>query len=827
MLAPFILISINVLADEGERSANLRLLETTDLHGNIMPYDYYKDTDEGVDYGLAKTATLIHEAREEVDNSMLFDAGDMIQGTPLANYVAKVEPLQKGDVHPLIEAMNTLAYDVGITGNHEFNYGLDFLDIVMDGADFPIVNANVYKDDDSGDNYFKPYEIIEKEIVDDQGEKSTVKVGVLGFTPPQIMVYDKEHLTGEVITEDIPDTAKKFVPQIKEEGADVVIALAHSGLDINEEGNKKAGNAVYDLAKVDGIDAVLFGHAHEDFPGASKFDDQKGINNETGHIHGVPSVMAGHWGNNLGVLDLELLEDSNGKWVVDKENSSSKLTSVTVDTPVDEKIASDVKPYHEATLDYVSKKIGETEIPLYSFFTRVRDDSVTQIVNKAQKDFGEKWVKENAPEYSDTPIISVTAPYKGGRQGTDDFTNVSKGNLSIISANDLYIMDNTVKGLKLTGEDVEEWLEYTASSFNQVDENTTDEQEILNYNFRPYNFDVIDGVAYQIDITEPRRYSWEKGALENEEAHRIVNLTNEDGSPIEDDQEFIIMTNDYRANGGGNFPGISDMEMVIDTTEENRQVVIDYIANQKIINPVPDNNWSIAPIDGDVNLVFNAPPAAKKYVDDISDVKALGKEGTEEGYEMYQLLVDAEEDDDVDIDEGFIKKTNPHYDNVVKLFKQGVVQGYPDGKFHPWNDVSRGQVALMLTNALDLEVPTDVNKVLKTYSDIQSGDRYAEEIAAVTKAGIFKGKADGTFDRYSKISRQQMATVLVEGLNLKDYDNGKDVGINKDKISASHVDNVQVLANLEITNQKDDFRAYDNLSRGAFSTFLVEGMEVK
>jgi len=826
MTVPFNFSSDPVQADsEDERSAELRLMETTDLHGNIMPYDYYKNTDEGIDYGLAKTATLIHAARDEVDNSMLFDAGDMIQGTPLANYVAKVDPIEEGEVHPQIQAMNSLEYDVGVVGNHEFNYGLDFLDIVINGADYPIVNANVYKADEPEETYFEPYEIVEKEIIDNTGEVSTVNVGVIGFTPPQIMVYDKEHLTGEVITEDIVETAEKFVPQMKEEGADVVIALAHSGLDVNEEGKHKSGNAVYDLAKVDQIDAVLFGHAHENFPGDSTFDGQEGIDNETGHIHGVPSVMPGHWGNHLGIVDLSLTQDESGNWVVDKEQSHSELVEVTEDTPVDEDIVNGVKPYHEATLDYVTEKIGETDIPLHSYFTRVMDDSSTQIVNMAQMDFADKWIDENAPEYSDLPVISSIAPFKGGRQGVDDFTNVPAGDLSIISANDLYIMDNTFKGLKLTGADVKEWLEYSASSFMQVDVDETDAQEILDYNFRPYNFDVIDGINYQIDITEPRRYSWEKGEIENEDAHRIVNMTMLDGTPIEDDQEFIILTNNYRANGGGNFPGVEDMEMVIDTTEENRQIVIDYIAEQGTINPEADNNWSIAPIEEDVTLVFNAPPAGKEYADELDNIVALDESGTEEGYDMYQLLVN-EEDGDDGVGDDFLDKDNPHYDNVMELYEQGVIKGYPDGTFRPWNAVSRGQVAVMLTNALELEVPEDIEGALANYSDVSEGDRYAEEVAAVTAAGIFKGTDDGTFDRYSDITRQQIATVLVGGLNLGDYDDGEDVDINLDNVSDSHVENVQILANLNITNQTDDYRGYESLSRAAYSTFLVKSMAV-
>lgn len=624
-------------------TAQLRILETTDLHTNIMPYDYYKDTDQGIDYGLAKTATLIKQARSEVTNSMLFDAGDMIQGTPLANYVAKINPLKENEIHPLFRAMNYLEYDAGILGNHEFNYGLDYLNNVLAGAKFPIVNANVYYADQPEQNYFTPYVIKDKEIIDDQGNSSTVKVGVIGFTPPQIMNWDKDHLTGKVIVKDIVKTAKKFIPKMQEEGAEIIVAIAHSGCDITVSGQELAEDAVYDLTKVNGIDVMLFGHAHLVFPGDGSFDHLEGINNTTGHIHGVPSVEAGFWGNHLGVLDLSLIQDKNGKWSVDKETSKSTTRPVTVDTPLDNQIVNDVKAYHKATLAYVRGRIGETEIPMYSYFARVMDNASVEIVNMAQVEYAKNWIDTKAPELKNIPILSAAAPYKGGRGGVSDFTNIPKGELSIKSANDLYLFDNTVKAVKLTGAQVKEWLEFAASSFLTVDPNKKEPQEILDYDFRPYNFDAIDGISYQIDITQPRRYDWEKGTLENPEAHRITNFMMLDGTPIKDDQPFIVVTNNYRAGGGGNFPGIKDAEIVIDSQDENREILMEYIRKHGTINPVPDHNWSIAPIDGDVTLIFQSAPDGKHYVDQLPMIKALGTSISKNGYETYQLLVDKQE----------------------------------------------------------------------------------------------------------------------------------------------------------------------------------------
>ena len=642
ILAPA--IPYNVKAEETGNTATLRILETTDLHSNIMPYDYYQDTATGINYGLAKTATLIQQARSEVNNSMLFDAGDLIQGNPLADYVNRIKPLGKDDTHPILRAMNYLEYDGGIVGNHEFNYGLDYLDNVLEEAKFPIVNANIYKDDKDGNpdndvNYFTPYKIINKTIKDASGNESTIKVGVIGFAPPQIMQWDKDNLTGKVITKDIVKQANKFIPEMKAKGAEVIVAIAHSGCDIAEEGKEEAENAVYDLTKVSGIDAMLFGHAHLNFPGDGSFNDKTGIDNTNGKINGTQAVEAGYWGNNLGVLDLALVQDANGKWTVDKSKSKSVNRPVTANTALDTTIVEDVKAEHEGTLAYVRGKIGETTIPMHSFFSRVMDDPSVQIVNNAQIDYVNKWIDTKAPELKDLPVISAAAPFKGGRGGVGDFTNITKGELSIKSANDLYLFNNTLKAVKLTGAQVREWLEMSAAQFKKIDSNIEGNQELLDYDFRPYNYDVIDGIKYQIDVTKDARYNWVNGALLNPDSHRIINFTMMDGTPIADNQEFIVATNNYRASGGGGFPPLvgGKAKVVIDSPFENRQILMDYISAQGTVSPVADNNWKIAPVGGKAILTFNSSPAAKVYLGQTPNVKDLGASTTKAGYETYQL----------------------------------------------------------------------------------------------------------------------------------------------------------------------------------------------
>ena len=211
-----------------EATVRLRLLGTTDLHVNVLPYNYYSDK-EDVTVGLARTATLIAKARDESRNSLLLDNADAIQGNPLGDFVARERGLRRGDVHPVYKAMNLLKYNAATVGNHEFNYGLDFLGDAQAGAAFPVVAANVERAGD-GKPYFKPYEILTRQVVDESGKSHPLKIGVIGFVTPQITTWDKAALEGRVVTTDIVEAARKYVPELRAKGADIVVALSHSGL---------------------------------------------------------------------------------------------------------------------------------------------------------------------------------------------------------------------------------------------------------------------------------------------------------------------------------------------------------------------------------------------------------------------------------------------------------------------------------------------------------------------------------------------------------------------------------------------------------------------
>ncbi len=605
-------------ADEqtGESTVNLRILETSDIHVNLMNYDYYQTkTDNKV--GLVQTATLVNKAREEAKNSVLFDDGDALQGTPLGDYVANKindpkKPVDPSYTHPLYRLMNLMKYDVISLGNHEFNYGLDYLNKVISKTEFPVINSNVYKDDkdnneENDQNYFKPYHVFEKEVEDESGQKQKVKIGVMGFVPPQVMNWDKANLEGKVKAKDIVETAKKMVPKMKAEGADVIVALAHSGVD-------KSGYNV-------------------------------GMENASYYLTEVPGVF----GSNLGIIDMQL-KKVNGKWEVQKEQSKPQLRPIadSKGNPLvqsDQNLVNEIKDDHQATIDYVNTAVGKTTAPINSYFSLVQDDPSVQLVTNAQKWYVEKLFAENGQysKYKGIPVLSAGAPFKaGGRNGATYYTDIPAGTLAIKNVADLYVYPNTLYAVKVNGAQVKEWLEMSAGQFNQIDPKKTEEQPLVNIGYPTYNFDILDGLKYEIDVTQPAKYD-KDGKVVNANTNRIVNMTYE-GKPVADNQEFIVATNNYRGSSQ-TFPGVSKGEVVYQSQDETRQIIVKYMQETPVIDPAADKNWTFKPIVADkLHTTFDSSPNAQKYIKKDGNISYVGP--SENEFAKYAIDITKKNDDD-------------------------------------------------------------------------------------------------------------------------------------------------------------------------------------
>jgi len=627
---------------DAQTQARLRVLETTDLHVHMADYDYYQDKSAAT-LGLARTATLIERARAEAPNVLLIDNGDLIQGNPLGDYVAKERGLNPGDVHPVYKAMNLLRYDAGNIGNHEFNYGLDYLVRALSGARFPYVNANVYRDDGDADPandkpYFTQYTLLDRTLTTEERTREDIKIGIIGFVPPQIMIWDRTNLTGKVTARDILETAQALVPQMRAQGADLVIAVPHSGLG-TAVAEKLQENATYRLAGVGGIDAVLFGHSHLVFP-SETFAGIDGVDIAKGKINGVPATMPGFWGSHLGVVDFRLSRRADRVWqVIESSAAALPITrregnaTVALVEP-DARILAAVNEEHEATIAWMRKAVGQTDAPIHSYFALVQDDPSIQIVTNAQKEYVERLIR--GTEYDGLPVLSAGAPFKaGGLPGPEYYTNIPQGEIALKNVADLYIYPNTLQAVLITGATVREWLERSAGIFYQIDANKREEQPLINPFFPAYNFDVIDGVTYQIDVSQPSRYD-PRGIMASPESHRIQDLRFA-GKPIDPQQKFIVVTNNYRASGGGAFPGLDGKNIIIEAPDENRTVLANYILNNKRINPSADSNWGFAPIAGNPLVTFDSAPAAEKAITGKMPIQFIGP--SDKGFAKYRLLM--------------------------------------------------------------------------------------------------------------------------------------------------------------------------------------------
>jgi 2',3'-cyclic-nucleotide 2'-phosphodiesterase/3'-nucleotidase len=610
--------------------AHLRIMGTTDLHAHILPYDYCADRPADT-VGLARTAALAGALRAEAANALLVDNGDFLQGSPMGDHAASGQGMATDGLHPVIAAMNAAGFDAATLGNHDFNFGLEVLMRALAGARFPVVAANVVTKraaHPAGDETLvPPYVILERRITDGAGEAHPLRIGLIGFVPPQIVAWDRRHLEGRVTTRDIVAAARAWVPRIRAAGADLVVALSHSGI-AQATHSDSLENASVPLALVEGIDVLMTGHQHLVFPGDA-FAGIEGVDAAAGTIHGKPAVMGGAWGSHLGVIDL-LLERVAGRWhVVGHESGVRPIARRGPDGSVRPLVAeapevvAAVRGAHAATLAHVRRPVGRIPAPLHSYFALVGDAPAVRFVNRAQAWHVAAMLRGTA--HADLPLLSAAAPLKaGGRGGPDHYTDVPAGDLAIRHVADLYPYPNTVSAVRVTGAQLGDWLERSAGIFRQVTPGARD-QLLIDPDFPSYNFDVIDGLTWRIDISRPSRFG-PKGELLNPEARRIVDLRHR-GRPVDPAEEFVIATNSYRAGGGGDFPGARGDTIILETPDSIRDVLLRYIVETDTKAPEAVGDWSFVPLPG-TTVLFDSGPAAAAY---LPGVKGLTIEPAGEG----------------------------------------------------------------------------------------------------------------------------------------------------------------------------------------------------
>ncbi len=623
--------------DPALRTARLRLFATTDLHVHIMPYDYYGDRPSD-DVGLAHTAALLETLSADADNTLLVDNGDFLQGTPLSDVIALERGLKSGELHPIIAAMNWIGYDAATLGNHEFNYGLHFLTTAIERADFPIVTANILSRRGAApeqDTTFRPpWTILTRDIVmEDGGPTHQLKIGVIGFAPPQTVEWERLLIGDQIATRDILDAAEAQVPKLRAAGADIVVALCHSGIGPEVRGFNME-NAAVPLAELPGIDVIVAGHTHMVFPGPD-FPKTSAIDPDHGTLHGVPTVMPGRYGSHLGIVDL-VLEATPDGWSVREHRSRAEpiLTEAVDAAPAKPRVRPDArvieiaKAAHADTLDFMRQQLGEVSAPLNSYFVFATPNPAIRLVADAQRRFAASLLARGP--YEGRPLISAVSPFKaGGLSGPYSYVDIPAGPLSMRHAAELYLYPNTLCVLELTGAGLRDWLERSAGLFRTLVPGL-DGQMLIDPKFACYNFDILDGLTYRFDLTQPPRYRADGQLIDRH--HSRVRELGLHGKPVNPDDTYLVITNSYRAGGGGMFRAPPTGEIVASTALTARDVLVDHIRAAGVIHPEVRATWDFVPMPG-TRVIYTSGVGAVNHMP--VSFTHLGSD--EDGFERFEM----------------------------------------------------------------------------------------------------------------------------------------------------------------------------------------------
>ncbi|MCX5245268.1 MULTISPECIES: bifunctional metallophosphatase/5'-nucleotidase [unclassified Streptomyces] len=549
-------------AAQGRRPArrySLTVMGTTDLHGHVFNWDYFKDAEysdkAGNAMGLARISTLVNRVRAERGrcNTMLLDAGDTLQGTPLTYYYAKVDPItaKGGPVHPMAQAMNAIGYDAAALGNHEFNYGLETLRKFEDQLHFPLLGANAL-DAKTQKPAFPPYLIKRFHVPG----LPPVKVAVLGLTNPGIAIWDKAYVQGKLTFPGLEEQAAKWVPKLRAMGADVVVVSAHSG----SSGTSSYGDqlpyvensAALVAQRVPGIDAILVGHAHVEIP------ELKVTNEQTGRTVVLSEPLC--FAERLTLFDFELVFRS-GRWEVESVAASLLNSNTVEDDPKITKLLSDE---HAKVVSYVNQVVGSATETLTTVEARYKDAPIIDLITKVQEDVVKAALA--GTEYAALPVIAQASPFSRTSE-------IPAGEVTIRDLSSLYVYDNTLVAKVMTGAQLRAYLEYSAEYFVRTAAGAAvDVEKLTNANGRPdYNYDYVSGLGYEIDIAQAA-------------GSRIRNLTY-GGAALDDGQQFVLAVNNYRANGGGAFPHVASAKELWSESTEIRTRIAEWVTAKGVLDP--------------------------------------------------------------------------------------------------------------------------------------------------------------------------------------------------------------------------------------------------
>ncbi|AWD21683.1 hypothetical protein B6K69_08315 [Fuscovulum blasticum] len=605
---------------------DLRVLATSDLHGQLMSYDYFANRPL-FGTGLAQTAALIAEARAGAANSILLDNGDFLQGTALTEMASHPRGRHRNRPHPAITAFNALGYDAVGLGNHEFDYGLERLTQALADARFPAVSATVVLRPGAGTpadrTLVPPWVLLTRHLRDRCGTGHDIGIGVLGLTPPETLDWAGDWLSGRVWVRPMLAAARDWVPKMRAEGADVVICLVHSGLALPGQGTR-TGEVAAEIAALDGVDAVIAGHTHQVFPpgpaAALRIADPR-IDAQAGQVCGTPTVQPGHSGSHLGMIDLELTHGPRGWRVtggIGRAISASEVVA-GLSAPAIRRHAAPLRAAigddHRAALAWTRRRLGQTTVPLTTHFAHVADTAAMRLV-AAAKEATVRRLLSGRPEAA-LPLVATVTPFRcGGRGGPLNYTDIRPGPLSVRHVHDLYPFPNSLRAVLTTGADLLARLEHSARLFRTLRAGRAD-QPLIDPAFPPFEFELAPALSFRIDLSRSP-------------GSRIRDLCLA-GEPVPRAMPLVLVTNSYRMGGHGG-PGT---EIRLPRTLCTEALAA-FVAAGPALEPARGAGWSLAPLAG-ASVLFDSGTGAAAHLSDVAHLRPELLGLTEQGFRRFRL----------------------------------------------------------------------------------------------------------------------------------------------------------------------------------------------
>lgn len=526
-------------------AGDLTVYSTSDIHGSVIGWNYF--TAKPADVGLAKISTIIKEGRAAKgadDDILVIDGGDILQGTPLDTYM--VQHPDEWKTHPMFDAFNKIGYDAINLGNHEFNFGLDYLKKAI-GRNKNVLGANVIEDK-TGRTWsgVRPY-LIKKVKID--GE--TVRVGIIGTDTPAIPNFEApDHYAGVHFADQVP-VMRQCIEELKKQGADIIIGVTHSGVPRGDRNAEE--NQVVSIAQAcPELSLLICAHNHVVIDNENGVTGPDGTVYKDGVIHGVPVVESGKDGKFVGESKLTI-HKVNGKWTVEKVATKAVSVKGVEDDP---EIVAQVRPWHEKTIHSLQQVIGRATDEFTGAESNHQDSAIVDLVNEVQR------------HYAGTQL-SASAAFNTSQ-------NIDKGDITMQEISGLYIYENYLYGIEISGAELRKYMEHAANFYGTTPD---------------YNYDMLQGVDYTMDLTKPA-------------GQRIVKLQYQ-GRDVKDSDTFTLAINDYRMNGGSGYMeamGYTDgrkPKVVFDSMKtygddgQMRSLMVRYIKEKGTITPSCDHNWTV------------------------------------------------------------------------------------------------------------------------------------------------------------------------------------------------------------------------------------------